>query len=94
LPSRFLSRKALREQFGIVRAAAVCGYGNLVMETTTGLPMIGAVPGMPHCWVALGYGGNGTTYASIAAGIIAGAINGRPDTDADLYRFSGHARAD
>jgi glycine/D-amino acid oxidase-like deaminating enzyme len=56
--------------------------------------MIGAVPGMPHCWVALGYGGNGTTYASIAAGIIAGAITGRPDTDADLYRFSGHARAD
>jgi glycine/D-amino acid oxidase-like deaminating enzyme len=32
LPSRFLSRKALREQFGIVRAAAVCGYGNLVID--------------------------------------------------------------
>lgn len=56
-------------------------------ETTTGLPIIGAVPGMPHCFVALGYGGNGTTYAAIAADIIAGAIAGRPDLDADLYRF-------
>jgi glycine/D-amino acid oxidase-like deaminating enzyme len=56
-------------------------------ETTTGLPIIGAVPGLPHCFVALGYGGNGTTYAAIAADIIAGAISGEPDVDADLYRF-------
>jgi glycine/D-amino acid oxidase-like deaminating enzyme len=61
-------------------------------ETTTGLPIIGPVPGMPHCWIALGYGGNGTTYASIAADVIAGAIAGRPDVDADLYRFSAHDR--
>ena len=40
-------------------------------ETTTGLPIIGPVPGMPHCWIALGYGGNGTTYAAIAADVIA-----------------------
>ena len=56
-------------------------------ETTTGLPIIGQVPGMPHCLVALGYGGNGTTYAAIAADVITGAIVGRPDVDADLYRF-------
>jgi glycine/D-amino acid oxidase-like deaminating enzyme len=58
-------------------------------ETTTGLPIIGPVPHMPHCWIALGYGGNGTTYAAIAADVIAGAILGRPDVDADLYRFPG-----
>jgi len=56
-------------------------------ETTTGLPIIGPVPGMPRCWAALGYGGNGTTYAAIAADVIAGAIAGRPDVDADLYGF-------
>jgi glycine/D-amino acid oxidase-like deaminating enzyme len=56
-------------------------------ETTTGLPIIGTVPGMPHCFIALGYGGNGTSYAAIAADIITGAIIGRPDVDADLYRF-------
>jgi glycine/D-amino acid oxidase-like deaminating enzyme len=32
LPSRFLHRKALREQFGIARAAAILGYGNLVID--------------------------------------------------------------
>jgi glycine/D-amino acid oxidase-like deaminating enzyme len=48
---------------------------------------------MPHCWIALGYGGNGTTYARIAADVIAGAIAGRPDVDADLYRFPTHEKA-
>jgi glycine/D-amino acid oxidase-like deaminating enzyme len=55
--------------------------------TTTGLPKIGAIPGMPNCWAALGYGGNGTTYARIAADVIRGALAGRPDTDAKLYDF-------
>jgi glycine/D-amino acid oxidase-like deaminating enzyme len=32
LPSRFLPRKALREQFGIARAAGILGYGNLVID--------------------------------------------------------------
>jgi glycine/D-amino acid oxidase-like deaminating enzyme len=54
-------------------------------ETTTGLPIIGRVPGMAHCWVALGYGGNGITYAAIAADIITGALARRPDHDSDLY---------
>jgi glycine/D-amino acid oxidase-like deaminating enzyme len=57
-------------------------------ETTTGLPLIGRIPGQPHCWAALGYGGNGTTYAAVAADIIAGAILGREDSDSDLYAFS------
>lgn len=55
--------------------------------TTTGLPTIGRVPGMRNCWAALGYGGNGTTYARIAADVITGALAGRPDADADLYAF-------
>ncbi len=57
-------------------------------STATGLPTIGLVPKMQNCWVALGYGGNGTTYARIAADVICGGITGRPDVDADLYRFA------
>lgn len=63
-------------------------------ETKTGLPIIGPLPDMPRCWIALGYGGNGTTYAAIAADVIAGAIGGRPDLDADLYEFPAHQKAD
>jgi glycine/D-amino acid oxidase-like deaminating enzyme len=60
-------------------------------HSTTGLPKIGPVPGLPHCWAALGYGGNGITYARIAADIISGALTGRRDVDADLYDFSPRA---
>jgi glycine/D-amino acid oxidase-like deaminating enzyme len=56
-------------------------------QSRTGLPTIGQIPGLPRCWVALGYGGNGITYAQIAADVIAGALAGRPDTDADLFDF-------
>lgn len=56
-------------------------------SSATGLPTIGRIPRMPNCWAALGYGGNGTTYSRIAADIIAGALTGTPDTDADLYGF-------
>ena len=53
----------------------------------TGLPRIGRIPRMPCCWVALGYGGNGTTYSRIAAEVISSALMDRIDTDADLYDF-------
>ncbi|MDP2296850.1 MAG: FAD-binding oxidoreductase [Pseudolabrys sp.] len=56
-------------------------------QTDTGLPTIGQILRMRNCWAALGYGGNGTTYSRIASEVIAGALNGRPDVDADLYRF-------
>jgi glycine/D-amino acid oxidase-like deaminating enzyme len=60
-------------------------------ETTTGLPIIAQVRKLPNCWVALGYGGNGITYARIAADVISGALTGRPDVDADLYEFPNPA---
>jgi glycine/D-amino acid oxidase-like deaminating enzyme len=56
-------------------------------ETTTGLPTIAPIPRHRNCWVALGYGGNGITYARIAADIIRAALIGRPDPDARLYAF-------
>ena len=43
-------------------------------STETGLPSIGAVPGMANCYAVLGFGGNGITYSRIAADIIAGAL--------------------
>jgi glycine/D-amino acid oxidase-like deaminating enzyme len=53
----------------------------------TGLPTIGQIPRMPNCWVALGYGGNGTTYSRIAADVISSALTGHTDADADLFAF-------
>ncbi len=56
-------------------------------ESDDGLPIIDAVPDMPNCYAVMGFGGNGTIYSKIAAEIVPTLIAGRPDTDAELYRF-------
>ncbi|MEP7118655.1 MAG: FAD-binding oxidoreductase [Acidobacteriota bacterium] len=56
--------------------------------STTGTPSIGAVPGQPHCYAVLGYGGNGITFSVLAAQIITSQIGGRRDPDSDLFSFA------
>lgn len=58
-------------------------FGN----TTTGLPMIGQVPGLANVHAVMGFGGNGITFSQIAAEIVSAAIAGKPDQDADLFRL-------
>ncbi len=82
--AKALSRKLRRLLPRVDTDFQYCWTGSFG-QTSTGLPEIGAIPGRPRCWVALGYGGNGITYAQIASDIIAGALTGRPDADADLY---------
>ncbi len=54
----------------------------------TGTPTIGPVPGMPGCFAAMGYGGNGITFSMMAAQLLRGLITGVGDPDADLVSFS------
>ena len=56
-------------------------------ESEGGLPSIGAVPEMPGCYAVLGYGGNGITFAMIAAQILAAELCGDRDPDAELFAF-------
>ena len=56
-------------------------------QTSTGLPLIGAVPGYPRCFTVLGYGGNGTAFSAIAAQLVQRAIVGVPDPDQELFAF-------
>lgn len=56
-------------------------------ESTDGLPVIDAVPGMPGCFTVLGFGGNGTIFAKLAAEIMPGLIAGRRPADSGLFRF-------
>ena len=83
--------KALQRKLGrLIRGAdttAEFAWTGSFGSSDTGLPRIGQVPNMPNCWAALGYGGNGTTYARIAADVICGALTGHADADADLYDF-------
>ena len=52
------------------------------------MPLIGPIPGMPQGYAVMGFGGNGITYSVIASQVIAAAIRGRPNADADLYAFA------
>lgn len=54
-------------------------------ESPNGLPAIGPVKGMSHCFAVLGFGGNGITFSMLAAQLISRQIQGISDPDADLF---------
>lgn len=56
-------------------------------ETEDGLPYIGSARQFPHGYFALGYGGNGITFSWIAANLLLDLFLGRPNPDAELFRF-------
>jgi glycine/D-amino acid oxidase-like deaminating enzyme len=55
--------------------------------TKDGLPYIGSYPKMQNCYFALGFGGNGITFSSIAADIITDLITGKKNKDAAIFSF-------
>ena len=54
-------------------------------RSESGLPFIGRLEACPRCHVAAGFGGNGTTFAEVAAELIVADILGKPDPDAELF---------
>jgi glycine/D-amino acid oxidase-like deaminating enzyme len=56
-------------------------------ESRDGLPIIDQVPGMPGCFTVMGFGGNGTVYAMLAAQLMPGLVAGRSPADSRLFRF-------
>lgn len=54
-------------------------------ESVSGLPRISPFPGHPDVWAAIGFGGNGVTWAMIASQIVSAALAGYRDPDADLF---------
>lgn len=59
-----------------------------VFETTPdSLAYIGPHPLLPGRLFALGYGGNGMTFAMIAADILRDLCLGKPNADAQIFRF-------
>lgn len=78
-------QKKLKKLFPHLDAEAEFAWAGCFGETKTGLPMIGAVPGMKNCFAVLAFGGNGITFSRIAAEIIATTLRGKQDPDADLF---------
>lgn len=56
-------------------------------STHDSLPLIGPQESFPRCYFALGYGGNGSVYSTIASQLIAGLLIEGRHPDAELFRF-------
>ncbi|HZP21457.1 MAG TPA: FAD-dependent oxidoreductase [Bauldia sp.] len=80
--------KKLARLFPELDSRATYAWTGSFGVTSTGLPLIGRVPGKPHCWAVLGFGGNGITYAQITAQLIRTELTGSRDPDGDLYAFT------
>lgn len=90
---RLRSKKARRliERFGKlfpqIRFEVAYQWAGVFATTHDGLPRIGSVPEHPHAWLTLAYGGNGITFAAIAANLIHDAWHGVPNDDARIFAF-------
>ena len=87
LPTRVrrLERR-LKDMLGGRPARTEFAWAGTFAETTDGLPIVGAVAGLPGVWTALGYGGNGITAGVIAADMLGALCQGRPHAEARLFR--------
>jgi glycine/D-amino acid oxidase-like deaminating enzyme len=56
-------------------------------ESADGLPIVDAVPNMPNCFTVMGFGGNGTVYSMIAAGLMPALLKGRTSKYARIFAF-------
>jgi glycine/D-amino acid oxidase-like deaminating enzyme len=56
-------------------------------STKDGLPYIGSIRQRPNTYFALGFGGNGITFSSIAANIIKDILAGKKNNNADIFKF-------
>ncbi len=77
----------LRTMFPDIDTRVARAWTGTFLTTHDSLPYIGQLPEAPHAWFALAYGGNGTTFAMIAATMLRDAISGRPRAEAELFRF-------
>jgi glycine/D-amino acid oxidase-like deaminating enzyme len=74
--------------FPKIEVESDCAWAGAFAETPDGLPYIGGLPHFPHCYFALGYGGNGITFSLLAAQIIRDLYLGRENPLAELFGFS------
>lgn len=79
--------RRFHEMFPAMNPGVDWRWGGTFGQTKDGLPYIGGARQFPHGYFALGYGGNGITFSWIAAGILLDLFLGRPNRDAELFRF-------
>jgi glycine/D-amino acid oxidase-like deaminating enzyme len=88
LPEKTKILKAkLRKMFPDVEWTLAVAWTGTFGQSRDGLPYIGPHKNYPGAQFALGYGGNGITFSSIASSIIPDLIGSKPNRDASIFRF-------
>jgi glycine/D-amino acid oxidase-like deaminating enzyme len=88
---RLLAKKSARLMKNLARwfpdlePEVAYAWAGVFGATADGLPNIGPAADLPHAWIALGYGGNGITFSTIAADILTGQWTGHPHPDAAIF---------
>ncbi|MEO6710103.1 MAG: FAD-dependent oxidoreductase [Planctomycetota bacterium] len=80
----------LEGMIGGARVRPECEWAALFGGSPDGLPGIGQAAKEQRLWLAAGFGGNGVSFAALAAELLAAELAGRPDPDSrcfDPYRF-------
>jgi glycine/D-amino acid oxidase-like deaminating enzyme len=84
--TRTLERK-IRKMFPELSWRLAAAWTGTFGQSDDGLPYIGSHKRFPGAYFALGYGGNGITFAAIASSILPDLISGAKNTDAEIFRF-------
>jgi glycine/D-amino acid oxidase-like deaminating enzyme len=80
-------RGKFSELFPTIPIETSCAWAGTFAQTKDGLPYIGTLPQFPHCYFALGYGGNGITFSLLAAQILTDLLLGKKSERAELFAF-------
>lgn len=82
-------RQALTAQSGDLLGRegveAECAWAATFGSSPDGLPAIGRAPGFDALWLASGFGGNGVSFASMAASLICASLDGVPAPDLECF---------
>ena len=89
--AKTLTRK-VRKLLPHVKWKLTAAWTGTFGESKDGLPYIGAHRRFPGALFALGYGGNGITFAAMASRIIPALISGKKDGDARLFSFGRRSK--
>ncbi|HWL63015.1 MAG TPA: FAD-binding oxidoreductase [Steroidobacteraceae bacterium] len=88
LPAKVLwLQKRLAALLPRVDAQAAQAWSGSFGTMAPGLPAIGEIPGMPHCFAIVGCGGNGLIFSMVAAQMLRNRLAGAGDAELDLLGF-------
>lgn len=83
-----LLEKDVRKLFPKISFQTEFSWCGTFASTSDGLPFIGEYKKLPHSFVSLGFGGNGITFAQIAAKVISDLIAGIENPDTEIFQFN------